>query len=200
MENEDMTDNQWKYEQVPHSDDDLFVAIVTAFDGKQLIAQCTTLDFAKDIEDKHNRFDVEIGHLKFALAGARDRAETAEARLRELEADYQAVIERERIELIEWSARVDEQFKLRQQSEAVNAELKQAANDDDNLVSLVAQLTRERNELARQLEQAQKISAIELEAYRVYLGSDDACLFDLFEDMPSDERERYRSAYDEAQS
>jgi hypothetical protein len=65
---------KWKAESIPHGDADLFVAIVTNQDGKQLIAQCTTLDFAKEIEDTHNRFSVELAELEQLRAAAQARA------------------------------------------------------------------------------------------------------------------------------
>jgi hypothetical protein len=46
----------WESRPVPYKEGELFTAIVTAHNDKQLIAQCTTLEFAEHIAFLHNEW------------------------------------------------------------------------------------------------------------------------------------------------
>lgn len=47
--------DKWTASSVPNPRGELFNAIITGHAGRQLIAQCTTLEFAEHIVDLHNR-------------------------------------------------------------------------------------------------------------------------------------------------
>lgn len=65
-----------------------------------------------DLASRHE----SVSSLMQSYDAACARAEAAES-------DYSAVIERERVELLEWSERLNDQFKLRQQAEASASDL-----------------------------------------------------------------------------
>lgn len=255
----------WKSESIPHEDGYLFEAIVTARDGKQLIAQCTTLDFAKDIEDKHNRFDVELTQLRAELQAEKLRADTlsaarnvlaaqleaAQARIAQLTTDAGesglAAINRllaacesgdgidqhcapdlqaARDEIVRQAAQLEQAYTIAAQV-AENCAKRGAGTDRRYKVAMdIARQLREIAANAQPQERIEKsgavilnghikiegikdngenylttnlvvnnaVSDVELAAYRYYLGESSNRLYELFEDMPTDERERYRKA------
>lgn len=47
----------WEVHPIPNrQDEDIFCAIITANDGKQLVAQCTSIESAEHIVSMHNDF------------------------------------------------------------------------------------------------------------------------------------------------
>lgn len=53
----------WTASEIQHSKGEMFVAIVTARDGTQLVAQCTTITFAKRIAWLHNHTAKFLLHI-----------------------------------------------------------------------------------------------------------------------------------------